>query len=198
METKVFHGITHYPYTLTFTCGHREQRYAAPAQTDRTSFGLCPKCDAKRDRVCNKICRDLTGAVPDDQTVLRWRLRATPDEVRAALAAVDGWEPRMVHDDGTDQGRELRYHGATLAMLADKARGRRCGCGCGASWDHTVSGTAGLKAAVWAGCPIHRGSAVSLPVVGPEEIGRLTAARESAERLGMDLDDMIEAAAAAR
>lgn len=46
----------------------------------------------------------------------------------------------------------------------EAAERTRCACGSLGSWDHSVSGTTGGAACVWAGCPNCSGSAVGRPI----------------------------------
>ena len=63
----------------------------------------------------------------------------------------------------TYQERLARIRAVAERMVA--AENTRCGCGRHGSWEHTISGTSGDWACVWAGCPDCRGTAVGVPVL---------------------------------
>lgn len=148
----------------------------------------------KLGKKLNAVMKKLTGDLPNEYGILRWRLGCTQDELGAALdkAGADGWRPNMERDNGDDVATELRVHAWVLREM--KARASRCACGCGGTWDRTVSGTCGYQPAIWGGCSRRGGSATSAPFAGAEDVGKFVAAREAAERLDISLDDLVDLA----
>lgn len=148
---------------------------------------------ANLEKKLDAVTKKLTGELPNEYGILRWRLRCTPQELAAALdkAGADGWRPTMEHDDGTDIIAELKAHQSILTDMAAVNRHSRCPCGCGGSWNRTVGGTVGLKPTVWMGCSRNRGSSVGGSITGAGQVAQINAVTASSERLGITADDMV-------
>lgn len=185
-------AIEYKDYTMFYACGHTATHRSSGGGDIHTA-AFCPKCNQKQDREINALSRKLTGEIPESSDgfgwILRWRLRATEEEVASTFTKAGLPCPKLIRDSGNIIVTETRVHQAILAEMRSK-RGK-CACGCISDWDYTLSGTAGCQQAVWACCPIHTSNCCSLPIVGSEVIGRFTAARESADRCDITLDDMV-------
>lgn len=76
-----------------------------------------------------------------------------------------------------------------LNVMRQVYDGSRCACGCGGTWDKTVSGTIGDKPAIWMGCKYRNGSAVGGGVV--DQCAAIHAIIAACGRLEISVDDVI-------
>lgn len=176
-------------FTVTYSCGHtsKEQVFPASAAKDYSSSCLCDACNKKEDAARNRICKRLTGETPDG-LILRWRLRATEQEVAQALEAAGLCVPDMERDDGTNPAKEKQVHAYALRRMCE-ATGK-CACGCTGSWNHTIVGSIGMEPAIWPGCPRCPGSTAGNGISGCDRFA-VDLAIESTARCGEDIDDWI-------
>lgn len=70
-------------------------------------------------------------------------------------------------------------------------RESRCPCGCGGSWDRTVSGTIGGEPAIWMGCERRGGSAVGGGLTG-DDYHVAIAVLSACESMGISAQDAVE------
>jgi hypothetical protein len=143
----------------------------------------------KKFRTLSSVLK-WANATKSDYGDVQWRLGPAVEEMKSALDSVGEGHCKLERDDGENPGREARIHRWVCREM--QARTRRCPCGCGSTWDRTVSGTVGGVAAVWGGCSRRSGSATSIPFVGGEEIAKFDAAVESAGRLGLSVDEFVD------
>lgn len=79
---------------------------------------------------------------------------------------------------------------AAANAMRSVSRKSRCPCGCGGSWDDSVSGTIGGKPAIWMGCSRRRGSTVGGGLTG-DDYHIAHAVIAACSRLGISTDDVM-------
>ena len=76
-------------------------------------------------------------------------------------------------------------------VMREVYQSARCACGCGGTWDRTVSGTIGGQPALWMGCCYRNGSAVGGGLTG-EDYHVACAVIVAAKRHGYTAQQVVE------
>jgi hypothetical protein len=123
---------------------------------------------------------------------------SAPPEIAAQAAGVHQRNETLIKETVMAKKSELN----TIREVIDAAitmrrvyRESRCPCGCGGSWGATVSGTISDKPAIWMGCSRQGGSSVGAGLTG-DAYYVACAVIDACERMGIDIDDVIESDAA--